>query len=231
MNLSLHNRQSRPASLAVGFAFLLAVTVAAQTDGPKDAVKAPRSKGTPGPGIERLHSLVTALQPTDVQKVQLDALFAKARARLDAQKPTDTDRQRGAANIYDDLREGVFVVLTDVQKKDLRATMAKLSNDPGAARGGPITDLREDLHQVGLSDAQKDQVQDLVIELRNKIPAATKGAGNSPKSSGKAIRDLSEEYRLKIIDLLTPEQKVKLETVSRNRRGANPRRPEQATKP
>src|SRR5207244_3611572 len=85
---------------------------------------------------------------------------------------------------------------------------ARPPRPPGAANGRAITTLRENLKQVDLSEAQKDKVQDLVIELRGKIPGALKEAGGDSQARGKKIHDLTEEYRKKILDVLTPEQKA-----------------------
>lgn len=224
---SHHFRAFRPSCRIVSAFVLLALASSWHLPSSAQSPRSPAdtdypTKRRPGGGIDKLEQIIKQSQLTDEQKTKIEALFAAARQRLNAGGSTaGGNPMRANAKAYDDLRQGVESLLNETQKKQLRAEMAHGTNDPGAARGGPITRLRENLQQVGLTDKQNSKVQDLVLELRSKIPAIYDETGNDSHARGKRIHDLTEKYREKIIGLLTPEQKAKLDTLMSRQHGVS----------
>lgn len=115
---------------------------------------------------------------------------------------------RSSERIRDNFTRRLEALLKEKQKKALRTELAKGSGDPGAANGGPITTLREQLSKIGLTDEQDFAVQSLVLQLRDDIGLVAHS--NDSSNRGESIRTISEEYKAKITEVLTDEQRQRL---------------------
>ena len=143
------------------------------------------------------------------------------REQLSSKNSLTASIPRAAERIRDNLRQRIEAELNDDQKRALRTEWARGSNDPGAANGGPITTLREQLALVDLSNDQKFSVQTLVLQLRDDIGSVAHG--NSESSPGSSIRDITEKYKSKITELLTETQKEKLRELQSSQRSTGGR--------
>lgn len=184
----------------------------------------PGSRGGPG-GTEKLKAVAYALPDLSPdQTAKLDEAFvayqkASAATRDGGGSPRADATSRADEKARDTLRTSVEAALTDAQKSRLRAELSAGSGDPGAAKGGPITSLREHLREVGLTPEQEDKIQDLVLDLRAEVGRAARGADDGSGDRGKRIVAVSAEYRPKILAVLTDAQRAKLDEVERKTGG------------
>ena len=96
----------------------------------------------------------------------------------------------------------------------------------GPAKGGPRSgeDLIKRLDKgLSLSDDQKDQIRALFAEIRKKVMAMRR-AGAGGNEIGPEVKRLREQNRIKIMRILTPEQREKFQKL-RSARIANPLTP------
>lgn len=96
----------------------------------------------------------------------------------------------------------------------------------GPARGGPRSgeDLINRLDKgLSLGEDQKEQIRALFAEVRKKV-MAMRGAGAGPNEIGPEVQRLREQNRIKIMRILTPEQREKFQKL-RSARIASPLTP------
>jgi Spy/CpxP family protein refolding chaperone len=195
-----------------------------QGQGQGDRPRRNRGGGPGGPGgpgrmspvqtVERSKEDVMSLDLKDDQKTKLDAIFKDAGEQaksLETEVASLQGRERAEKlqPFGRDLREKVSGVLTEEQKQALRKKMA----------GRMATQMTERwqraLGELNLTADQKTKVDALLADAQKKMesqaaeadPGQGQGQGRGPGGGFAAMR----ETRQKIQDLLTPEQKTKLD--------------------
>ena len=191
-----------------------------QGDRPRRGRGGPGGAGGPGrmsptQTLERSREEVTSLDLKDDQKTKLDAIFKDAaeKAKLleaEVQSLQPRDRAEKVQPFNRDLREKVAGVLTDEQKQTLRKKMA-------ARAAGQMTDRwKRVLGELNLTAEQKSKVDAVLADAQKK--AETQAAEADPgqgggRGPGGGLFAGMQETRQKIQDILTPEQKQKLDEI------------------
>jgi Spy/CpxP family protein refolding chaperone len=172
---------------------------------------------TPTQTVERTKEDVNSLDLKDDQKTKLDAIFKDA---ADQAKSLDTEiqslqgreRAEKLMPFNRDLREKVAGVLTDEQKATLRKKMA------GRAAEQMTERWKQALTQLNLTSEQQTKVDAVLADARKQAEtrAAERGAGQGDNQGqgqgrGGALFASMRETRQKIEEVLTPEQKQKLQ--------------------
>jgi Spy/CpxP family protein refolding chaperone len=162
--------------------------------------------------VEQLQVQVNDLQLTDEQKTQLQPIFKDAteRARTLATEVESLQGRERAEKVMPfarETREKVLGVLTEEQKQTLRKNQANRQSQQFTQR------YRRAMEQLDLSADQKTKV-DAVLEAQQKkiaelMAAAPPEAGGGGPGGGQ-FREVSEETRAKLNEILTPEQQQKL---------------------
>jgi Spy/CpxP family protein refolding chaperone len=173
--------------------------------------------------VEQLQVQVNELQLTDDQKTQLQPIFRDAteRARTLATEVEGLQGRERAEKVMPfarETREKVLGLLTDEQKQTLRRNTADRQAQQFTQR------FRRATEQLDLSTDQKAKV-DAILETQQKkfaeaMAAASPDAGNGGGNGGGGqFREIMQETRTKLGEVLTPEQQQKLAESTRQGQG------------
>ena len=224
-------------AFALGLTFATPVVTQAQDqDGQQAAAQdqpgqGRRGRGQGGPGgrgnnpvqmVEQLQLQVNDLQLTDEQKTKLQPIFKDAtdRARTVATEVESLQgRERGEKTraFATETREKVMAVLTDEQKQTLRKNQVSRQAQQFAQR------YRRALEGLDLNADQKTKVEAALEASQKKyaeaIAAAPEGGGQGGGGQGGPGREVTQELRAKLNEILTPEQQTKLTESMRQGQG------------
>ena len=185
---------------------------------------------TPTQSVERSKEDVMALDLKDEQKTKLDAIYKDAAEKaksLETEVASLQGRERAEKlqPFGRDLREKVNGVLTDEQRQALRKKMA-------GRMAEQMTDRwKRALGELNLTSEQQTKVDAVLADARKKAETqaaeADPGQGGGGGRGGQLFAGM-QETRQKIQDILTPEQKQKLDELmpQRGRGGQGGRRGE-----
>jgi Spy/CpxP family protein refolding chaperone len=201
---------------------LLAMASKTLADAPATKPAAPQaphiSSGTmrPGPAyvIKRLKDAVATLELTDEQKPKVDAVFEQVnKDGLDLSDVlANTPPQQRYPKLIDfskQIRQQLAGVLTDDQLKSLdEKTAAAFTFHPGnrgPAGAGIADNIQQALDKLDLTDDQKQQIRDVMTQVRQKISDLRQKAqaGDNIQQDIQGVRDF---VRDKLKSILSQEQ-------------------------
>jgi hypothetical protein len=173
---------------------------------------------SPTQNVERTKEDVTSLDLKDDQKTKLDAIFKDAAEQaksLETEVASMQGRERAEKlqPFNRDLRDKVAGVLTDEQKQALRKKMA------GRMAGQMTERWKRAVGELNLTADQQAKVDAVLADAQKKAetqaaeadPGQDAGGGRGP-GGGRLFAGM-QETRQKIQDILTPEQKQKLDEI------------------
>lgn len=221
-------------------------------EGPPREPDRPRE---PGALIERNRQAVFDLNLTEAQRADLEKVFASARqewAQLRselADASPEVRRQRIQA-LMTEVRSQVDVILTDEQKAQLRDRRERAqerlrerqtdpvrpgpADRPGVDRpapgdrpllGGMLERMSELAMELDLTDAQRDQIRQIVQEARTKLSALREQAAEDPQALREQVRPIVQQARESIQAVLTEEQRQALREKLQAQRPQRPQGP------
>ena len=207
-------------ALSAGLFLSSGITLPARAADPADTSKTQTDPQPPRPEpsrwLTRMRSALDGLQLSDDQKQKVDGFFSDAEKGLKQAKDEAGDDRRElmqkSREVFSHLREQVSSVLSDDQKQALRD---KLFNQLPAEM---MNRLKASLEKLGLSDEQKQKVNDILADTQKQLEDLHKSADQTASETRTKVRDLLRSTREKIQSVLTDEQKQKLEE-SRPQRG------------
>jgi peroxiredoxin/flagellar biosynthesis chaperone FliJ len=182
---------------------------------------------------------------TDAQKEQIEQILNKAHQdaeqlgkNLSHVAPRERGRQVG--DFLQGVRRDIAQVLNRDQLEQLRQKLEpkrqgqdekdqsderSADRKPGADRkgavdGGPVgrfaQRVRQDLFKLNLSDEQQAKVRSLFEDVKKKADAIREQAGDDAAGARQKARQLFEETRGKLRDILTPQQQEKMRDLARS---------------
>jgi Spy/CpxP family protein refolding chaperone len=191
---------------------------AAPTSRPAARVGSPAAAGAL---IDRFHEVVTGLNLSDDQKTQVNAIFDKAKqdmASLQQEFQTNNtppaERIQRVNEFRRDLRQKLEKVLNQQQRQELRQKLTE--GRPGTRPAGGAAmfgRIQEAVGQLNLSDEQKVKINGILDEARTKAQAIRQEAAAQTRPEREPFRQLMQETRQKIHEVLTPEQRQKLRSL------------------
>jgi len=195
----------------LSLAFLLSVKVVKADDPPKTPQTRPAIQAAESGVLSRLRQAAGSLKLNDDQKKKLDAMIDKAGGDLKtaAEKFKDDSqaRARDAQDIFDRLRDEMRDVLSTEQRQELQQRLQSLMG--GSA--GLLELLKEQVQKLDLSDQQKKQIDQIMADARVKFSDLREQARAGSQEAREKILDLYSETLKKMQEVLTPDQKKKLQ--------------------
>jgi len=174
-----------------------------------------------GPGmlLERVQGAIEELRLSTDQQSKIDSIFDDARDMLRSMGPElrdmdPTERQQRTREFFTDLREKVVAVLDDEQKPIFEQKMDELRQNPGpgdrAGRwGGALERFRAATSELDLTEEQRGKVETVLNDAREKMHAIREETGGDRDAMRGKIRELMDETRSQLQEILTPEQQGK----------------------
>jgi Spy/CpxP family protein refolding chaperone len=165
--------------------------------------------------LEQYKRIAAELGLTDAQKEKLDAVFAEARAQLEAmtaefQKnntPPD-ERMARMRKWSDEMRAKAESLLDDKQKA---AFAEKVNQMRGAGMfANALERVQRALDEVRPTDEQKQKIAELMAQARSKFAEIRAQAGGDVRALGEKLRGVLDEMRERLKTVLTPEQQEKI---------------------
>ena len=215
----------RNAAAALITAILLATAAATAAPappatGPDGA--APAAGAGAGMMLDRARQAVDQLKLTPEQKTKIDKIFKDARGELEQMKTQlesiqPRDRMAEVRDFFDGVRADLALVLTPEQREQIQQKFEQMRDLPNAMPPpGMIADrLRESIPKLNLSDEQLRKVRDLFDDIRPRGEALRQQLESGDTSVRAKLRDLGQETREKLREILTPEQQDKLREMIR----------------
>ena len=189
--------------------------VAAEPASPPATQPAPERRAPVGL-LGRLQQSLNSLELSDAQKKKADALLNQAREELKANAEKFKDdaaaRAREARDTFDKLREGVSNVLSDEQKQAFEKNLSL------RGPGGLLDRFNEQIHELDLTDAQKQSLDHIMTDARARLEALRDQAQAGGEQTRDDVMKLVTDTLQQLRDVLTPEQKEKLKQRMEERR-------------
>jgi Spy/CpxP family protein refolding chaperone len=208
-----------------------------------------QSPGTAAPGLapqmmlDRSRAALDELKLTPEQKTKVDTIFKEARAELEQMRTQlesmdVRERMAETREFFEGVRADLAFVLTPEQRQQMQQKFEQIRQNPGP--GGPgagalpppgviAERLREVIPQLKLSDEQAQRMKELFDDVRPRADALRQQVETGDAAARQKARELSEETRQKLRELLTPQQQEKLRELMRQPMSApppdGPRRP------
>ena len=179
----------------------------------KAEVAAPAGDGTAL--LDRVRARLGELKLSDEQKKKIDELLAGTASDLKVAREQlqNADRQekvRRFTEIMQKLRENVRSVLDPEQVRQLQQ---KLGGAGAGAAGEALARLRQALPQMELSDEQEAQIQEIFSNFREQSERARAATGAAAIEARQQLKASAEGLRQKILDILSAEQREKLQSL------------------
>ena len=153
---------------------------------------------------------------TDDQKKQAEPLFKQAKeqvttlqadlAKLEVQR---RELMEKAAEQTGKLREELAVLLTPEQRRAFREAMSG-AGGAGGPMAGVMERLQGALRQLDLTEAQQQKLMAVRDELQAKAMKLRESAAGDRQAMMEGMRELMQDLRPKLRDILTPEQMEKI---------------------
>jgi Spy/CpxP family protein refolding chaperone len=177
--------------------------------------------------LDRAREAVDLLRLTPEQKAKVDTIFKEARAELEQMKSQlesmeMRDRLAEVREFFDGVRADLALVLTPEQRQQIEQRFERIRNavaagpDGGAGPGGAMPPgmlaerLRDAIPKLKLSDEQARKVKELFDDIRPRGEALRQQVEMGDAAAREKMRELGQETRTKIREILTPEQQEKL---------------------
>ena len=179
--------------------------------------------------LDRARDAVHQLQLTADQKTKVDTIFKEARAELEQMRTQlesmeVRDRLAQAREFLEGVRADVASVLTPPQRRQMQQKFEQLRDaagpglgaGPGALPPGALAErLRAALPKLNLSGDQAAQLKSLFEDLTVKADALRQQTEPGTAEARTKARELADETRDKLAEILTPEQQAKLREAMR----------------
>lgn len=204
----------------------IALTAARAEDPPNNSPSDQKPAGTDVPPrpqngglqfamLQRVRKAVDELKLSDEQKAKIDKIFATAESELkEARDSANGDRQaiaQKARETFNKLRTDLLPLLDEDQKQQLREKL-----QTAAQRGGDlVTRLRGAMEKLKLTDDQKKKVRDLFEDVGKQARDLRDKAQAGDQDARDKFRTLMQDTRQKLGDILTEEQRQKLQDLLR----------------
>jgi Spy/CpxP family protein refolding chaperone len=198
----------------------LTFSVARAEDQPKEQTT-PKERPVNGEGrqgfpmLDRFHEAVNELKLNDDQKSKIDKMFEDARSQMKKlREEAAGDREavaKKAREMFEKLRENIASVLNEDQKEQLKEKLQKAFQRGAAAGGDMAGRLKAAIEKLSLSEEQKTKVHDLLEDTNKKAKDLRSQAENGGQEAREKLRELMQETREKLGNILSDEQKQKLQ--------------------
>lgn len=165
--------------------------------------------------VERLDDVekrVMALLTED-QKKQAEAIFKQAREqvtalqadleKLEVQRRELTEK---AMEQTGRLREELAAMLTPEQRRAMREALA----GAGGPMGGVLERLQDALRRLDLTEAQQQKLAEVRENLQARVAKLRESAAGDRQAMMEGMRELMQDLRPMLRDILTPEQMEKI---------------------
>lgn len=185
----------------------------------------PARGGEGSQSFPRIRVMLEDLKLSDDQKKKIEDIFNTTSQNLRTMLPemrnaTQQERMEKYKQILTDLRDDIDQVLTPDQKKKFNESMEAVrsgfagqpgpTTQPGAGGGGPGTALmmrmRSKLEQLGLTDDQKAKAKKVLEDAGQKMRQIASSTERGSQEMREKVRDLFEQTRDSLKNILTPEQ-------------------------
>ena len=187
----------------------------------------PAAARNPTEVVEQMKTQVMELKLTDEQKPKLEAIFKESSEQAktlatEVEGLQGRERNQKMMGFRRDMREKVNAALTEEQRQTLRRNQATQDAKQMTDR------YRRTLGELNLSDDQKTKVEAVLADGEKKMadaaaqggPAEGGTAGPGGRRGGGGLtREIANDTRGKIVEILTPEQKTKFEEAMPQGRG------------
>lgn len=168
------------------------------------AAPAGKAKNT-GVGIDTFKQIAKELNLTDAQKTQIKAIMKEHRAeaqKINQSSMTADEKKAALLKLRKGTQEKVVGVLTPEQKAQLDKIRA--------SRKEKRDELGECLKSLDLTADQKTQIQTIRTDTHAKVKAVQVDTTLTPQQKIQQILQIRKDSRQKMLALLTPEQREKL---------------------
>lgn len=192
-------------------------------DQPKDSPPAQREKAPNGgdqagpagaqafPMLDRVRSVLGDLKLSDEQKGKIDKIVDDTRSQLKKIREDPAgDRQelmQKSREAFTKLRDEVSGVLTDEQKAQFKEKFQSI----GQGGGNVMSRLKSSLEKLNLTDDQKQKVKELLDDTAKQAKDLREKAQGGGDDAAQKLRALMQDTREKLGEILTDEQKQKLQ--------------------
>ena len=204
----------KPASRA----FLITAVVLVVVSLAITASVAQGNRGAFGPrgGMMDGSCFVPGLNLTDQQKAQIqDYIKANRQQCLEVRNSnlTPEQKQKRLAELQMDCRAGIEKFLTPAQRERAKQFWSQRSMNGRGRPGFPAIGMRGKygLEQLGLTKAQKEKIDAIQQDTQKQVQAVRLNANLTDKQKAEKIRDIRETGHNKVLQVLTPDQRQKLE--------------------
>ncbi len=203
--------------------------------------------------VERVEQAMQDLGLSDEQKTQVREILEMTRAEVREvmQELRDLDpqeRRQRIREMTEQLNDEIMGLLDEDQKTAFREKIdalreragqfAREARQPGtqpAGRvGAMVEQLRDAIEQLQLSDDQKAKAEQVLGDMRIKLRILREEAAGDMEQIRDKAREIFNDTRQDLQEMLTPEQQQKLRELMENVRGRSPRRgdsPDQQNRP
>ena len=180
----------------------------------------------PGAGaslmLDRAREAVDQLKLSPEQKGKIEKIFKDARTELEQLKTQiesmqPRDRFAEVRDFLEGVRADLTFVLTPEQRQQIQEKFDQLREGPGPGGAGGMPPpgmvaerLREALPKLKLSDEQGRKVREFFEDLRPRADALRQQAESGDTAARAKLRDLGQETREKLREILTPQQQEQL---------------------
>ncbi|MEA2710709.1 MAG: hypothetical protein QOF78_3310 [Phycisphaerales bacterium] len=182
--------------------------------------------------LERAREAAADLKLTPEQKSKVEKIFTNARAELEQMKSQlesmeMRDRMAEAREFLDGVRADLAFVLTPEQRQQIQQKFEQLRDAaPTFPPPGAVAErLREAIPKLKLSDDQALKVKTLFDDARERGDALRQQIAAGDADARIRGRELMQETRDKLAEILTPEQQQKLRELLRQPPATRPARP------
>lgn len=162
----------------------------------------------------------------DQNKEKVEALFKRAVAEVHTARETleklDAERRRhleAMRDALDKVRAELMETLTPEQQEKLRQAAGQLGVDlPAAGRGqGFAQRLEEAMERLQLTAEQREKVAKIRREMQEKMRGLRERFEGDRQGLAEAARELMQDLRQKLGEILTPEQQQQLRDMLQQR--------------
>ena len=192
------------------------------------AARAPRDGGQKSyPMLQRVRKAVGEMKLDDDKRAKIDRYLDETQDRLkqirvdaDGDKKEINQKSREALNA---LRQEISAELDDDQKAELQKKLRPAG--PGGKRDF-FGQVQSAIKTLSLSSEQQEKVRQIFDDVQKQVQEISGKAQNNGLDAVGKIRSLVEDTREKLGDLLTDEQKQKLQELLHQAQGGGDGQPQ-----
>jgi thiol-disulfide isomerase/thioredoxin len=202
-------------------------TIAAQAIAQTKDRPASRPSAGQMPGLmmrfQALRDAIDSLKLSDEQKSKIESILSKAKEDMqakmkDLQDASPQEKFQQLRPMFDELRQKIDDILNDEQKemfaKKVEEIQQRFRGGGGQGAGGRMGQFgdrfREAVKKLDLSDDQKQKVKDVLDKAQKDFQELRQSSGGDMEKMRDKGRDILDEMRINLQQILTPEQQDKL---------------------